>query len=185
MAHLFAGLSLGLSQGTWITRDRMVAYPAMMLVLTVAATVFVLWSNGGVMPNGAPFGTDFVSYWVAAREALARGYVLSFAGNATFPANEHLRAACAEAPDGQFLVETDAPYMAPEPFRGARNEPGLVGYTVRAIAEVRGQSPEDLVAEVADTARAVFGLTVCPPFRIRYPPPGSASPTGVAVVESG
>jgi hypothetical protein len=67
MANLFAGLS----QGTWINRDRMVAYPAMMLVLTVAATVFVLWSNGGVMPNGAPFGTDFVSYWVAAREALA------------------------------------------------------------------------------------------------------------------
>ncbi|MBO6639037.1 MAG: DUF2029 domain-containing protein [Roseitalea sp.] len=67
MAHLFTGLS----QGTWITRDRIIVYPAMMLVLTIAATAFVLWSNGGVMPNGAPFGTDFVSYWVAAREALA------------------------------------------------------------------------------------------------------------------
>ena len=95
-----------------------------------------------------------------AEEALARGYVLSFTGNVTFKANEHLREAARLAPPGQLLVETDAPYMAPEPFRGARNEPGLVGYTVRAIAEVRGQSPEDLVAEVADTARAVFGLTV-------------------------
>lgn len=67
MAHFLAGLS----QGTWISRDRMVVYPAMLLVLTVAATVYVLWSHGGIMPNGAPFGTDFVSYWVAAREALA------------------------------------------------------------------------------------------------------------------
>lgn len=67
MAHFFAGLS----QGTWISRDRMMVYPAMMLALTVAATVFVLWSNGGLLPNGAPFGSDFVSYWVAAREALA------------------------------------------------------------------------------------------------------------------
>lgn len=64
-------LLAGLSQGTWISRDRMIVYPAMMLVLTLAATVFVVWSNGGVMPNGAPFGTDFVSYWVAAREAIA------------------------------------------------------------------------------------------------------------------
>lgn len=95
-----------------------------------------------------------------AEQALERGYVLSFTGNVTFKANEHLREAARLAPAGQLLVETDAPYMAPEPFRGARNEPGLVGYTARAIAEVRGQSPEEFVAEVADTARAVFGLTV-------------------------
>jgi TatD DNase family protein len=95
-----------------------------------------------------------------AREAIERGYVLSFTGNVTFKANEHLREAARMAPAGQLLVETDAPYMAPEPFRGARNEPGLVGYTARAIAQVRGQSPEHLVAEVADTAREVFGLTV-------------------------
>ena len=95
-----------------------------------------------------------------AREAIERGYVLSFTGNVTFKANEHLREAARLAPAGQLLVETDAPYMAPEPFRGARNEPGLVGYTARTIAEVRGQAPEELVAEVANTARAVFGLTV-------------------------
>ena len=93
-----------------------------------------------------------------AREALDRGYVLSFTGNVTFKANEHLREAARLAPAGQLLVETDAPYMAPEPFRGARNEPGLVGYTARVVAEVRGQSPEDFVAEAARAARAVFGL---------------------------
>lgn len=93
-----------------------------------------------------------------AKEALDRGYVLSFTGNVTFKANEHLREAARLAPAGQLLVETDAPYMAPEPFRGARNEPGLVGYTARAVAEVRGQSPEEFVAEAGETARAVFGL---------------------------
>ena len=93
-----------------------------------------------------------------AREALDRGYVLSFTGNVTFKANEALREAARLAPAGQLLVETDAPYMAPEPFRGARNEVGLVGYTARAVAEVRGQSPEELVAEVRRTARTVFGI---------------------------
>ena len=102
----------------------------------------------------------FSSPLEVAEEALGRGYVLSFTGNVTFKANDHLREAARLAPAGQLLVETDAPYMAPEPFRGARNEPGLVGYTARAIAEVRGQTPEDFVSEVADTARAVFGLTV-------------------------
>src|SRR5690606_5709640 len=93
-----------------------------------------------------------------AREALDRGYVLSFTGNVTFKANEHLREAARLAPAGQLLVETDAPYMAPEPFRGARNEPGLVGYTARAVAEVRGQTAEELVTEVRETAREISGL---------------------------
>ena len=93
-----------------------------------------------------------------AQEALERGYVLSFTGNVTFKANEALREAARIAPAGQLLVETDAPYMAPEPFRGARNEVGLIGYTARAVAEVRGQSPEEFVAEVRRTARKVFGI---------------------------
>ena len=93
-----------------------------------------------------------------AKEALERGYILSFAGNVTFKRNEEMRQAAALAPAGQLLIETDAPYMTPEPFRGARNEPSLIGHTYRCVAQARGQEVEDLAAEVADTFAQVFGV---------------------------
>lgn len=93
-----------------------------------------------------------------AREALERGYVLSFAGNATFKRNEELREAARIAPAEQVLVETDAPYMTPEPFRGQPNEPSFVGYTARVLAEVRGQSEEEFAEMVTANARRVYGI---------------------------
>lgn len=93
-----------------------------------------------------------------AREAIGRGYVLSFAGNVTFKRNDGLREAVALAPAGQLLIETDAPYMTPEPFRGARNEPALIGHTARVVAEARGMGVEELAAEVGETFDRVFGL---------------------------
>jgi alpha-1,2-mannosyltransferase len=60
-----------LRSGNWLQRDRMVFYPVVMLVIMVGATAYVLANNGGTLPNGSPFGADFVSFWVAAREALA------------------------------------------------------------------------------------------------------------------
>lgn len=95
-----------------------------------------------------------------AREAIERGYVLSFAGNVTFKRNDELREAARLAPADQILVETDAPYMTPEPFRGARNEPGFVGYTARTVAEVRGQSPAEFAQQAWANANRVFGLEV-------------------------
>lgn len=95
-----------------------------------------------------------------AREAIERGYVLSFAGNVTFKRNDELREAARLAPADQILVETDAPYMTPEPFRGARNEPGFVGYTARTVAEVRGQSPSEFAQQAWANANRVFGLEV-------------------------
>ncbi len=65
------GLRAQLSDGDWLTHRRLVVYPLAMMVLITAATASVLTANGGALPNGAPFGSDFVSYWVAAREALA------------------------------------------------------------------------------------------------------------------
>ncbi len=93
-----------------------------------------------------------------AREAIERGYVLSFAGNVTFKRNEELREAAALAPEGQLLIETDAPFMTPEPFRGARNEPAFIGHTANVVAEARGMVVEDLAAEVNATFGRVYGV---------------------------
>lgn len=93
-----------------------------------------------------------------AREAIDRGYVLSFAGNVTFKRNGELREAARITPPGQLLIETDAPYMTPEPFRGARNEPALVGHTAYRVAEARGMEPEELAEELSATFDEVFGL---------------------------
>ena len=93
-----------------------------------------------------------------AREALDRGYVLSFAGNVTFKRNEELREAAALAPAGQYLIETDAPYMTPEPFRGARNEPAFIGRTAKVIAEARGMEVADVAREVGETFSQVYGV---------------------------
>lgn len=101
----------------------------------------------------------FSSPLSVAREAIGRGYVLSFAGNITFKRNEELRRAVAETPAGQLLIETDAPYMTPEPFRGARNEPALIGHTALQVAASRGMAVEELAAEVSATFDEVFGLS--------------------------
>ncbi|WP_293768490.1 TatD family hydrolase [uncultured Corynebacterium sp.] len=93
-----------------------------------------------------------------AKEALERGWVLSFAGNVTFKRNEELREAARLAPAGQLLIETDAPYMTPEPFRGQRNEPALIGHTWACVAEARGVTVADLAVELAETFNATFGL---------------------------
>lgn len=93
-----------------------------------------------------------------AKEALERGYVLSFAGNLTFKRNDELREVARLAPQGQFLIETDAPYMTPEPYRGGRNEPAFVGHTALCLAEARGEDPRDVVAAVNATFDRVYGL---------------------------
>lgn len=93
-----------------------------------------------------------------AGQAIERGYVLSFAGNVTFKRNDELRQAAGLAPVGQLLIETDAPYMTPEPFRGARNEPSLIGHTAKVVAEARGMAVEDLAEEVHGTFRRIFGV---------------------------
>lgn len=93
-----------------------------------------------------------------AKEALDRGYVLSFAGNVTFKRNDELREAARIAPLEQILIETDAPYMTPEPFRGSRNEPSLIGHTALCIAEARGMAVEELAQALSSNFDRVFGL---------------------------
>lgn len=98
----------------------------------------------------------FSSPLAVAQEAIGRGYVLSFAGNVTFKRNDELREAARITPPGQLLIETDAPYMTPEPFRGARNEPSLIGHTALCVARARGMAPAELAAELTATFDRVY-----------------------------
>jgi TatD DNase family protein len=90
-------------------------------------------------------------------DAAERGWHCSFAGNATYPKSEALRAAAAQVPEERILVETDAPYLTPQEMRGSRNEPANVVATARVIAAARGVSYEELEGTVEANARALFG----------------------------
>jgi TatD DNase family protein len=92
-----------------------------------------------------------------AAECAARGYVLSFAGTLTFKNAGQLRAAAAITPIDQLLVETDAPYLTPMPYRGRPNGSYLVPLTVRALAEATGTPLEALCAALSATGERVFG----------------------------
>lgn len=92
-----------------------------------------------------------------AEDAAERGWYCSFAGHVSYPGSGELREAAAKLPDELLLVETDAPYLAPQTMRGKPNEPAYVIDTARVVAEARGASYEALEATVEANARAVFG----------------------------
>jgi TatD DNase family protein len=91
--------------------------------------------------------------------ALERDYYVSFAGNATYPKAQELRAAAAAVPATRILVETDSPYLAPQAVRGRRNEPAHVAHTIAALADARGESPESLAAATHANAAVAFALS--------------------------
>jgi TatD DNase family protein len=90
-------------------------------------------------------------------ECLAEGWWISFAGNVTYPKNDDLAAAAERVPDDRLLVETDAPYLTPQPMRKERNQPAYVTETARFVAERRGQTYEELNAIVERNAAELFG----------------------------
>ena len=90
--------------------------------------------------------------------ALERDYYVSFAGNVTFPKAGDLREAAARVPADRLLAETDAPYLAPQPVRGRRNEPAHVVHTVAALAAARGDDTDALARHIDDNARRAFIL---------------------------
>ena len=96
---------------------------------------------------------------MAARCADA-GYVMSFAGPVSFRNATDLAAAAIVAPADLILLETDAPFLTPHPYRGRRNEPFALPYTVRALAELRGQDVGELCEQVNRTTQRMFGIRV-------------------------
>jgi len=106
-----------------------------------------------------PFGAIlhcFSSGVDLARAGLELGFYLSFSGIITFKRSEALRAIVAEVPLDRLLVETDAPYLAPEPYRGKPNEPAYVARTAEVMAKVKGVTAEELAAITTANAERVF-----------------------------
>jgi TatD DNase family protein len=93
-------------------------------------------------------------------ECVDRGYFCSFAGNVTYPKAGELQDAARELPAELLLLETDSPYLAPQPLRGKRNEPANVVHTARHVAELRGVSYDELERTVEANAARVFGAPV-------------------------
>lgn len=96
-----------------------------------------------------------------AAAALDMGFMLSFAGNVTFPKAENIREAARTAPEDQIFIETDSPFLAPIPYRGKRNEPAFVAKTAEKIAELRGKRADEIGSI---TAQNFFRL-----FRVKPP----------------
>ncbi len=110
--------------------------------------------------DGAPERTVFHCFSgdvEMARTCAEHGWYLSFAGTVTFAGSGELRAALAAVPPGQVLVETDAPYLTPHPYRGRPNAPYLVPLTMRTVAQVQDVDLATACRTVAATSEAVYG----------------------------
>jgi TatD DNase family protein len=135
-----------------------------------AATLEILrdhrrYLNGGVMHC---FGGSYEE----ARAFLDLGLYLSFSGTLTYPAAGPLREVAKKMPLTRVLVETDAPYLPPQPWRGKRNEPAYVTATARLLAELYGISLEDVARRTWENTRRVFGLDFLPKTEDRRPKTG-------------
>jgi len=91
-----------------------------------------------------------------AKVGVALGGYISFSGILTFPKSEELRDIARTVPHDRMIVETDAPYLAPKPFRGKRNEPAYVAHTAQVLAETLGVTVEEIAAITTDNAFRVF-----------------------------
>jgi len=93
-----------------------------------------------------------------ANAALDMGFMISFAGNVTFPKAENIREAARQIPQDRMFIETDSPFLAPIPYRGKRNEPAYVAMTAAKIAELRNLTPEEVGSITSDNFFRFFRL---------------------------
>lgn len=98
----------------------------------------------------------FISPWNLAEQVIAEGGLVSFGGVTTFKKSDLVKDTVARCPVGAFMLETDSPYLAPEPMRGKRNEPAYTQHIAEVIAAVRGESLSDLAAHTEQTANDFF-----------------------------
>jgi TatD DNase family protein len=101
----------------------------------------------------------FTGNWPQAKRALDMGFIISFAGNLTFPKAQQIRDAALEVPLDRLLIETDSPYLAPVPHRGKRNEPAFVLETARKLGQLRGISQEEIGQHTSRNFYKFFKLT--------------------------
>jgi len=100
----------------------------------------------------------FTSTWAHATRALDMGFMISFAGNVTFPKAGQIRDSAKQVPVERMLIETDSPFLAPVPHRGKRNEPAFVVEVARQIGELRGLSTEEVGGQTAQNFYRFFSL---------------------------
>jgi len=113
-----------------------------------------------LIQEGAPANTIFHCYSgdaEMAKECIANEYILSFAGTVTFKNAPELREAVVLVPIEQLLVETDSPFLAPMPNRGALNTPAQIPNTLRVIADLRNESVDYLAGAISENAERIFG----------------------------
>ena len=101
----------------------------------------------------------FSGDWTHAERAMEMGFLISFAGNVTYPKAQPLRDVAVRVPADMLLVETDAPFLAPVPERGKRNEPALMAHTAAALGELRGVTGEEMASVTTKNFRRLFRLT--------------------------
>ncbi|HEY7097458.1 MAG TPA: TatD family hydrolase [Terriglobales bacterium] len=100
----------------------------------------------------------FTGTWAHAKRALDMGFMISFAGNITFPKAQQIRDAAVRVPPDRILIETDCPFLAPVPYRGKRNEPAFVVETARRLGDLRNLSAEEIGEQTSDNFRRFFSL---------------------------
>ena len=93
-----------------------------------------------------------------AKRGLDMGFLISFAGNATYPKTQNIRDVAKEIPLDRILIETDSPFLAPQPYRGKRNEPAYVAEVAKTLATVRNLAPEEIAAATAANFRRLFRI---------------------------
>jgi TatD DNase family protein len=94
-----------------------------------------------------------------ARQGMEMGFLVSFAGNVTYPKAQNLRDVAREIPLDRLLVETDSPFLAPQPYRGKRNEPAYVAEVAKTITNVRNLAAAEVAGVTAGNFRRLFGLS--------------------------